>query len=66
MNPEVSVLQAGKPTYLLDSPTLITSAATIHDQMRPADFLQVPKVKRTDNFPYRNQGRACFLVEHNV
>ncbi|KAF8214790.1 hypothetical protein K438DRAFT_1955833 [Mycena galopus ATCC 62051] len=56
MNPEVSVLQAGKLTYLFDSPTLITAAATIHDQMRPADFLQVPKAKRTDNFPYRNQG----------
>ncbi|KAJ6456747.1 hypothetical protein C8R45DRAFT_844729, partial [Mycena sanguinolenta] len=68
MNPEVSVLQAGKPTYLFDSGTLITAAATIHDQMRPTDLMHVPKVKRTDNFPYRNQGisgRACFLLEHD-
>ncbi|KAJ6616570.1 hypothetical protein B0H10DRAFT_2219397 [Mycena sp. CBHHK59/15] len=57
MNPAVSILVAGKPTYLFDSATLITAATTIHDQMRPADFMLVPKVKRTDTFPYRNGGQ---------
>ncbi|KAK7013773.1 hypothetical protein R3P38DRAFT_2545697 [Favolaschia claudopus] len=64
INPEVSVIEAGKPTYLFDSTTLLTVAATIHDQMQPADFLLVPKIKRSESFPYRDQGRACFLVEH--
>ncbi|KAJ7200082.1 hypothetical protein B0H12DRAFT_1289370 [Mycena haematopus] len=65
MNPEVSMLQVGKPTYLFDSGTLITVAATIHDQLRPTDLMRVPKVKRTDTFPYRAQGQACFLVVHD-
>ncbi|KAJ7930728.1 hypothetical protein B0H13DRAFT_1858536 [Mycena leptocephala] len=64
MNPEVSILQAGHPTYLFDSATLITAAATIHDQMRPTDFMLVPKVTQTETFPYRHKGAACFLVEH--
>ncbi|KAJ7858769.1 hypothetical protein B0H13DRAFT_2356369 [Mycena leptocephala] len=65
MNPEVSVLKAGQPTYLFNSSTLITVAATIHDQMCPTDFMLVPKVKKTENFPYRHKGAACFLVEHD-
>ncbi|KAK6984091.1 hypothetical protein R3P38DRAFT_2663109 [Favolaschia claudopus] len=65
LNPAVSILETGKPTYLFDSTTLVTMAAAIHEQMRPADFLLAPKVQRTEAFPYRNQGAACFLVEHD-
>ncbi|KAJ7155332.1 hypothetical protein C8R46DRAFT_1196801 [Mycena filopes] len=56
MNPEVSVLRVGKPTYLFDSATLITAAATLHEQLSDSDRLSVSKVKRTDSFPYRNHG----------
>ncbi|KAJ7498368.1 hypothetical protein B0H11DRAFT_1909401 [Mycena galericulata] len=57
VNPAVSVQQAGEPTYLFDSSTLVTAAATIHDQMLPRDFMGVPKVARTPTFPYRHQGQ---------
>ncbi|KAJ7782583.1 hypothetical protein DFH07DRAFT_764716 [Mycena maculata] len=56
LNPVVSVVETGKPTYLFDSHSLLTSAATIHGQMLPADFFLVPKVKRTSAFPYRRGG----------
>jgi hypothetical protein len=62
MNPEVSVLKAGQPTYLFNSSTLITVAATIHDQMCPTDFMLVPKVKKTENFPYRHKGKSSKFI----
>ncbi|KAJ7737509.1 hypothetical protein B0H16DRAFT_1762357 [Mycena metata] len=66
MNPTVTVLEAGRATYLFDSASLLTVAANIYDQMVPQDFLFIPKVKRTDHFPYRRERRACFIVEHDA
>ncbi|KAJ7104452.1 hypothetical protein B0H15DRAFT_795200 [Mycena belliarum] len=56
LNPSVSVVNVGLPTYLFDSATLLTAAASIHGQMAPPDFASVPKVKRSDTFPYRHAG----------
>jgi hypothetical protein len=65
LNPSVSVATTGSPTYLLDSRILITAAASIHDQMLPQDFLVVPKVPRSDTFPYRHNGtQLSLLMEH--
>ncbi|KAJ7085187.1 hypothetical protein B0H15DRAFT_988746 [Mycena belliarum] len=63
LNPSVSVVNIGSPTYLFDSQTLLTAAASIHGQMVTRDFICVPKVRRSDTFPYRHGGRVCFIVE---
>ncbi|KAJ7469170.1 hypothetical protein FB451DRAFT_1340217 [Mycena latifolia] len=63
LNPTVSVVEAGRAAYLFDSATLLTVAASIYEQIIPQDLMLIPKVKRTDYFPYRRSGRACFVVE---
>ncbi|KAJ7078273.1 hypothetical protein B0H15DRAFT_804878 [Mycena belliarum] len=54
LNPSVSVVNIGSPTYLFDSQTLLTAAASIHGQMVTRDFICVPKMRRSDTFPYRH------------
>ncbi|KAF8169579.1 hypothetical protein K438DRAFT_1456778, partial [Mycena galopus ATCC 62051] len=63
LNLTVAVLATGHATFLFDSASLLTAAASIYDQMVPQDFLLTPKVSRTEYFPYRRSGRACLVVE---
>ncbi|KAJ6523229.1 hypothetical protein DFH09DRAFT_937986, partial [Mycena vulgaris] len=44
MNPTVSVVEIGRAAYLFDSATLLTAAASIHDQMLPQEFMLLPKI----------------------
>ncbi|KAJ7501337.1 hypothetical protein B0H11DRAFT_1713639 [Mycena galericulata] len=62
LNPTVSNRIPGKPTYLFSSDELITLAATIFSQT-PGRSPGIPSCKRSEKFPYRYNGKACFLVD---
>ncbi|KAJ7725135.1 hypothetical protein DFH07DRAFT_946256 [Mycena maculata] len=62
LNPTVSNRNPGKPTYLFSSPVLITVGATVFSQT-PGLAKGIPQCKRTDRFPYRHNGKACFLID---
>ncbi|KAK7024706.1 hypothetical protein R3P38DRAFT_3532308, partial [Favolaschia claudopus] len=61
LNPTVSNRIPGKPTYMFSSHILVTMAANIHKQLYVSTPL--PKVNRSETFPYRHAGKACFHVQ---
>ncbi|KAJ7604100.1 hypothetical protein DFH06DRAFT_1021486, partial [Mycena polygramma] len=63
LNPTISNRVAGAPTYLFSSDVLIHVASGINSQLASMDFASIPEVVRSDNFPYRHRGKACFVVE---
>ncbi|KAJ6471256.1 hypothetical protein C8R47DRAFT_1222233 [Mycena vitilis] len=63
LNPTVSNRVSGKPTYLFSSETLVTIAASIDGQLLPIHYNSAPEVGRSETFPYRHKGKACFYVE---
>ncbi|KAJ7486985.1 hypothetical protein FB451DRAFT_1026796 [Mycena latifolia] len=67
LNPTLSVRNVGKPTYLFESSELLAYGAALLEQILPDDFRanNIPCSPRTVNFPYRFQGKACFLCEHD-
>ncbi|KAK6980552.1 hypothetical protein R3P38DRAFT_3466276 [Favolaschia claudopus] len=60
LNPTVSNRVPGKPTYMFSSHVLVTMAANINIQITSSTPL--PDVGRSDTFPYRHEGKACFHV----
>ncbi|KAJ7883141.1 hypothetical protein B0H14DRAFT_2564942 [Mycena olivaceomarginata] len=67
LNPTLSVRIPEKPTYLFESSELRAYGASLLERFSAQDLQQnIPVVKRTDNFPYRFQGKACFLCEHDT
>ncbi|KAJ7454366.1 hypothetical protein B0H11DRAFT_2200685 [Mycena galericulata] len=62
LNPTISNRISGKPTYLFTSEELITLTATIFSQT-PGRHRGIPIFQRTERFPYRYNGKACFLVD---
>ncbi|KAJ7455119.1 hypothetical protein FB451DRAFT_1049058, partial [Mycena latifolia] len=63
MNPTVSNRVPGHPTYLFSSQILITVAASINSQLAPTQYGGIPTVQRSEKFPYRWAGKACFHIE---
>ncbi|KAJ6577547.1 hypothetical protein B0H19DRAFT_932108, partial [Mycena capillaripes] len=53
LNPTVSNLTPGKPTYLFASDVLITVAANIDSQLLPVHYNALPEVQHLESFPYR-------------
>ncbi|KAJ7673391.1 hypothetical protein B0H17DRAFT_947258 [Mycena rosella] len=66
LNPTLSARAPGKPTYLFESSELLSYAAALLEQLLPEDLGDIPNAMRTDRFPYRFQGKACFLCEHDT
>lgn len=56
LNPTISIRTPGKPTFLFECTFLVTLSASLHQELLPSDYRCVPKVKRSEYFPYRNQG----------
>ncbi|KAK7037110.1 hypothetical protein R3P38DRAFT_2771124 [Favolaschia claudopus] len=65
INPTVSV-RGSKPTYLFESPNLMVFASTLLERLKSADIKHLPTTSRTKSFPYRIEGKACFLCEHDT
>ncbi|KAK6988817.1 hypothetical protein R3P38DRAFT_3442955 [Favolaschia claudopus] len=61
LNPTVSNRIPGKPTYMFSSNVLVTLGANIQSQLPVSSSL--PQVNRSETFPYRHEGKACFHVE---
>ncbi|KAK7014595.1 hypothetical protein R3P38DRAFT_3573313, partial [Favolaschia claudopus] len=61
LNPTVSNRIPGKPTYMFSSNVLVTLGANIQSQLPVSTSL--PQVNRSETFPYRHEGKACFHVE---
>ncbi|KAJ7716434.1 hypothetical protein B0H16DRAFT_1898367 [Mycena metata] len=63
LNPTISNRIPGKPTYLFTSDALLHVASGIQSQLASRDFDFIPEVPRSERFPYRHLGQACFVVE---
>ncbi|KAJ7874305.1 hypothetical protein B0H14DRAFT_2343741 [Mycena olivaceomarginata] len=66
INPTMSIRSPTKPTYLFESSELMTFGINLLERLLPGDLKHLPSMTRTDDFPYRFQGKACFLCEHDT
>ena len=56
LNPSISVLRPGKPTFLFEGSFLVTLSCSLFQDLRPQDYRALPVVRRTEFFPYRFEG----------
>lgn len=56
INPSVSIHQPGKPYFLFESEFLVTLSCSLFQELASLDRKNLPKVKQTDDFPYRSSG----------
>ena len=56
INPSVSIQKPGKPMFLFESTFLVTLSCTLFQELRPQDRKNIPVVKQSEHFPYRNSG----------
>ena len=56
LNPAISVLRPGKPTFLFEGSFLVTLSCSLFQDLRPQDYRALPVVRRTEFFPYRFEG----------
>ncbi|KAJ7793160.1 hypothetical protein B0H14DRAFT_2393771, partial [Mycena olivaceomarginata] len=66
LNPTLSIRNPTKPTYLFESSELMAFGVTLLERLSPEDIKHLPKTARTEGFPYRFQGKACFRCEHDT
>jgi hypothetical protein len=56
INPSVSVHQPGTPVFLFESTFLVTLSCTLFQELAPQDRKNLPKIKRSEDFPYLSSG----------
>jgi hypothetical protein len=56
LNPSISVLKPGNPTFLFESSFLVNLSCVLFQDLWPEDYRHLPRVKRTETFPYRMSG----------
>ena len=56
INPSVSIQKPGNPTFLFESTFLVTLSCNLFQELRPQDRKNIPVVKKSEHFPYRNSG----------
>ncbi|KAI9433597.1 hypothetical protein H4582DRAFT_2060981 [Lactarius indigo] len=66
LNPTVSVLSPGKPTFLFEGSFLVTLSCSLFQDLQPQDYRSLPVVRRTEFFPYRFEGLACFVCDEKL
>ena len=62
INPSVSVHRAGNPTFLFEGAFLITLACSLFQELAPYDRKNLPKVKQSNDFPYRSSGKLLVFI----
>ena len=65
INPSMSVHMPGQPTYLFESSFLVSLSSSLFQELQPQDFRDLPTVKSSEYFPYRTEGKACFVCEQD-
>lgn len=63
VDPTVLVAEAGRSTFSFETEDLRTLSVAMFDKLAKSDVVHLPKVKRTDAFPYRTGEYACFACE---
>ncbi|KAH9031260.1 hypothetical protein EDB84DRAFT_1271103 [Lactarius hengduanensis] len=63
LNPAVLVMSPGKPTFLFEGSFLVTLSCSLFQDLQPHDYRSLPEVRRTECFPYRSEGMACFVCD---
>ena len=58
INPSISIHQPGKPTFLFESTFLVTLSCNLFQELAPQDQKNIPKIKRSEDFPYRSSGTS--------
>jgi hypothetical protein len=58
INPSVSVHQPGTPTFLFESVFLVTLSCSLFQELAPQDRKNLPKIKQSEDFPYRSSGTS--------
>jgi hypothetical protein len=58
LNPAISVLTPGKPTYLFEGSFLVTLSCSLFQDLQPQDYRSLPVVRRSEDFPYRFEGMS--------
>ncbi|KAI9430083.1 hypothetical protein H4582DRAFT_2064198 [Lactarius indigo] len=66
LNPTVSVLSPGKPTFLFEGSFLVTLSCSLFQDLQPQDYRSLPVVRHTEFFPYRFKGLACFVCDEKL
>ena len=56
LNPSISVLRPGQPTFLFKSSFLVNLSCSLFQALQPEDHRHLPVVKRSEFFPYRMLG----------
>jgi hypothetical protein len=65
LNPSISVLRPGKPTFLFESSFLVNLSCALFQDLQPEDYQRLPVVKWTEAFPYRISGMFIDLESTN-
>ncbi|TEB21892.1 hypothetical protein FA13DRAFT_1642094 [Coprinellus micaceus] len=66
LDPEVVTVDGSKPFFLFQSPLLITTTSLISGRLTSQDSKQLPKLKRTLEFPYRETWGTCLDSQAGV
>ena len=56
LNPAISVLRPGKPTFLFEGSFLVTLSCSMFQDLWPQDYQSLPVVRQIEFFPYRFEG----------
>ncbi|KAH9170291.1 hypothetical protein EDB89DRAFT_2190372 [Lactarius sanguifluus] len=66
LNPAISILRPGKPTFLFEGSFLVTLSCSLFQDLRSQDYQSLPVLRRTEFFPYRFDGMACFVCDEKL
>ena len=58
LNPAVSVLTPGRPTFLFEGSFLVTLSCNLFQDLQLWDYQSLPMVRHTEFFPYRFEGMS--------
>ncbi|KAN0139589.1 hypothetical protein V8E53_002618 [Lactarius tabidus] len=56
LNPAISVIRPGKPTFLFEGSFLVTLSCSLFQDLQPQDYRVLPVVRCTEFFPYHFEG----------
>ncbi|KAH9009790.1 hypothetical protein EDB85DRAFT_2282777 [Lactarius pseudohatsudake] len=66
LNPVISILRPGKPTFLFEGSFLVTLSCSLFQDLRSQDYQRLLVLRRTEFFPYRFEGMAGFVCDEKL